>query len=170
MKLTTRKLTVSAVMAALVFIITFLIRIPVPGTAAAYINPGDAVIFVAAYIIGGVPAMFAAGIGSMLADIAGNSIVYAPATLVIKALMGLVCGFMTWKPAFSRFLAASVAGGAIMAGGYALFEYFAFSSAYMAGSVPFNLIQWAAGVIIAVVLYKPAVMMRKNYRFRREMQ
>lgn len=169
MHLTTRKITVSAVMAALIFIITFLIHIPVPGTSAAYINPGDAIIYLSAYIIGGVPAMFAAGIGSMLADIAGNAVVYAPATLVIKAVMGLVCGYMTVKPSLSRFVFACIVGGAVMVGGYGLFEYFYFGLAYAAGSVLFNLIQWAAGMAIAVVLYKPAVLMRKTYRFRKEL-
>lgn len=169
MKLSTRKLAVSSVMAALIFVITFLIHIPVPGTQSAYINPGDAIIYLSAYIIGGIPAMLAAGIGSMLADIAGTAAVYAPITLLVKAVMGLVCGYMTVKPSFSRFIWACVTGGAIMVGGYGVFEYLYFGLAYMGASLPFNIIQWAAGVAIAIALYKPALRMRNMYHFRREL-
>ena len=112
MKLTTRKLAVSSVMAAVIFVITFSIRIPVPGLAGgAYLNVGDSLIYCAAFMLGGVPAMFAAGIGSLLADIAGGALIYAPATFIIKGMMGLTCGAMLAKPSFGRFVFASIVGG-----------------------------------------------------------
>ncbi len=170
MKLSTRRLAVSSVMAALIFVITFLIRIPVPALAGggAYVNLGDSFIYCAAYMLGGIPAMFAAGIGSMLADVAGGAFIYAPATLVIKGVMGLACGIMMSKPSFGRFFAASVIGGAIMAGGYGIYEFFVFGAAYALTSVPFNLIQWGGGVGIALILYLPFSRMRKSFRFREE--
>ena len=169
MKNSTRRLTVSAVMAALVFVLTLSIRIPVPALAGgAYINLGDSLIYCAAFILGGVPAMFAAGIGSMLADIAGGALIYAPATLVIKGAMGIVCGTLMFKGSFAKFVFASVVGGAIMVAGYGLYEIFVFGTAYALTSLPFNLIQWAGGVGIALLLYVPFSKMRRSFRFREE--
>jgi len=156
-------------MAALIFILTFSVRIPVPGLAGgAYLNLGDSLIYCAAYILGGIPAMFAAGIGSLLADIAGGALIYAPATLVIKGLMGLACGAMLLKPSFGRFVFACVTGGAIMVVGYGLYELFVFGAAYALTSLPFNLIQWAGGVAVALLLYLPFSKMRKSLRIREE--
>lgn len=170
MKLTTRKLTVSAVMAALIFVFTFLVHIPVPGLASAYLNPGDSLIYLAGFMLGGIPAMFAAGIGSALADLASNSTVYAPATLVIKGTMGLICGYLMFKPSFSRFLFVSVLGGAIMVAGYGLYELFIFGLPYALTSLPFNCIQWVGGIIIALALYKPFTKMRRAFHFRKELE
>ena len=169
MKLSTRKLAVSSVMAALIFVLTFSIRIPVPGLAGgAYLNLGDSLIYCTAFMLGGVPAMLAAGIGSMLADIAGGAFIYAPATLVIKGLMGLACGAMLVKPSFGRFVFASVAGGAIMAAGYGVYEIFVFGTVYALTSLPFNLIQWGGGVAVALLLYLPFTKLRRSFKFREE--
>jgi uncharacterized membrane protein len=62
----TNKLTMMAVFTALVFVVTFLVRIPVPGTGGAYLNFGDVVIYIAAFTIGGPYAAVAAALGSML--------------------------------------------------------------------------------------------------------
>ena len=167
MNLSTRKLAVSSVMAALIFIITFTVKIPV-FSQGAYVNLGDTIIYLTSFILGGVPALFAAGIGSLLADIAGGAVVYAPATLIIKAAMGLLGGYMTLRPSFFRFTLAAIVCGAIMVAGYGLFEYFTFGAAYAIGSLPFNLIQWGGGAGIAIALYKPALKIRSTFHFRRE--
>jgi uncharacterized membrane protein len=169
MKLSTRKLAVSSVMAALIFVLTFSIRIPVPGLAGgAYLNLGDSLIYCAAFLLGGIPAMLAAGIGSLLADIAGGAMIYAPATFVIKGLMGLACGAMLTKATFGRFALASLIGGGIMVAGYGIYELFVFGSAYALVSLPFNLIQWGGGVAIAFLLYLPFSKMRTMFRFRED--
>lgn len=169
MKLSTRRLAVSSVMAALIFVLTFSIRIPVPALAGgAYINLGDSLIYCAAYMLGGIPAMFAAGIGSMLADIAGGALIYAPATLAVKGAMGLVCGALLIRNTFGRFVLASAIGGAIMVAGYGVYELFVFGAAYALTSLPFNLIQWGGGVGIALLLYMPFSKMRRSFRFREE--
>ncbi len=168
MKLTTRKITVAAVMAALIFVITFLVHIPIPGTQAAYINPGDAVIYICAFVLGGAPAMFAAGIGSMLADIAGQAAIYAPATLIIKAAMGVVCGALTFRPSFKKYVLACIVGGAIMLLGYALYDYLMFGAAVMLADMVGSFIQWGSCAVIAVAFYSPVLKLRKTFRFRKE--
>ena len=157
MKQTTKLITTSAIMAALVFVLTILVRVPVPAlNGQAYFNLGDTMIYFAAYVLGGMPAMFAAGIGSFLADLSVGAVVYAIPTLIIKGFMGFLCGYMMKKGNFRMYLLACIIGGAIMTFGYALFEYFAFDVAYVLVSLPANCIQWACGAGVALVLYKVA--------------
>lgn len=87
----TRKLTYTGIMTALVFLATYSIRIPVPVTNG-YIHPGDAAVFLAAVILGWQYGIFAAGVGSMLADIIGGYPHWAVPTLIIKSVMALLIG------------------------------------------------------------------------------
>ncbi|MCP5455133.1 MAG: ECF transporter S component [Thermotogae bacterium] len=84
----------SGLMIALVFIGTFLIKIPVPMTQG-YIHPGDSMIFVAGILFGWKTGMLAGGIGSAMADLVGGYAVYAFPTLIIKGIMGLIVGFIS---------------------------------------------------------------------------
>ncbi|MEI6102199.1 MAG: ECF transporter S component [Eubacteriales bacterium] len=170
MKLTTRKLTTAAVMAALIFVFTFLVHIPIPGTQAAYINPGDTIIYICAFVLGGLPAMFAAGIGSMLADIASQSAIYAPATLLIKGAMGIVCATIMLKPTFAKYVLACILGGAIMTAGYAVYDYFMFGLGVMLPDLFGSLVQWGVCVALAIVFYKPVLKLRSTFRFRKELE
>jgi len=155
----TRDLTFAAVSAALIFVVTRLAMVPVPATQA-YVNAGDLLIYICAFLFGGPAAGISAALGSALADLAGGYAVYAPATFVIKGLMGLVAGFIIGKkPAFVPFLIACLAGGVIMAGGYALFENLMFGAEYMLAALPGNLIQAACGVA-ACAFYAPLKRLR----------
>ncbi len=153
-KTPTRTLVISGILAALIFVFTFLIRVPVNSTGA-YMNIGDSVIYCAGMLVGAPWAAAASGIGSMLADILLGGGIYIPATLVIKALMGLVCALLMKNGGLPKFILACVLGGAVMTVGYGLFEWVMFGWAYAAGTLVFNLIQWAAGVAVAVALYYP---------------
>lgn len=150
----TKTLVVSSILAALIFVFTFLIRIPV-NTSGAYMNIGDSVIYCAGMLVAAPWAAAASGIGSMLADILLGGGIYIPATLVIKALMGLVCALLMKNAGLPKFILACVLGGAIMTVGYGLFEWVMFGWAYALGTLPFNLLQWAAGVAVAAALYYP---------------
>ena len=150
----TKTLVISGILAALIFVFTFLIRVPVNSTGA-YMNIGDSVIYCAGMLVGAPWAAAASGIGSMLADILLGGGIYIPATLVIKALMGLVCALLMKNGGLPKFILACVLGGAVMTVGYGLFEWVMFGWAYAAGTLVFNLIQWAAGVAVAVALYYP---------------
>lgn len=156
MKYDIRKITVSAVTAAVIFAVTWTIRIPVPGTSGGYVNMGDSVIYLAAYLLGGPLAAAAAAVGSALADTAAGATVYIPATFVIKGLMGLFCGYFSVGKSFSRFALSCALGGAIMTLGYALYEAAVFGMSYAAASLPFNMVQWVGGGAIAVVLFPAA--------------
>ena len=151
---TLRQLVLAGIFAALVFVVTFFIKIPVPQISrGAYINLGDTVIYIVAALINPIYAMFAAGFGSMLADVAYGGGIYIPATLIIKGLMGLVAAKIAKNGSFKSFVIACLVGGAIMVIGYGLFEAAVFGIAVAIASAPFNLIQFAGGVILAMPFY-----------------
>lgn len=150
----TKTLIVSSILAALIFVFTYLVRIPVTSNGA-YMNIGDCIIYSAGMLVGAPWAAAASGIGSMFADILVGGGIYIPATLIVKGLMGFVCATIMKNAKLPGFVLACILGGAIMVVGYGLFEWFAFGWTYAIAAVPFNLIQWVAGVAGAIALYYP---------------
>ncbi len=150
----TKTLIVSGILAALIFVVTYLIPIPI-GNKGAYMNIGDCVIYCSGMLVGGPWAAAAAGIGSALADLALGASIYIPATLIVKGLMGFACAMLMKNAKITRFVLACIVGGAIMVVGYGVYEWIIAGWAYAVGTAPFNLIQWVAGVVGAVALYYP---------------
>jgi uncharacterized membrane protein len=148
-----RTITVSAITAAVIFLVTWTIRIPVPATAGGYVNFGDVVIYISAFMLGGPTAAIAAAVGSALADTAAGAVIYIPATFVIKGLMGLICGYISSSKKFSMYAVSAIVGGAVMTAGYGLYELAVFGAEYAASSLPFNMIQWAGSAAAAIVLF-----------------
>lgn len=151
-----RRLTATAVSAAVVFVVTWLVKIPLPVSGGAYLNFGDAAIFFCAFVLGGPWAAASAGIGSALADLVGGAPLYAVPTFVIKFLMGLTAGALNSSQRFMPYLVSCVVGSAIMICGYAAFEWGAFGSALATAVLPFNLIQAVGSVLVAAVLFRAA--------------
>jgi len=83
-----KTLTMTALMAAVIFVLTFIIRIPVGGSGG-YINIGDAGVYVAASLLGGPAGMIAAAIGSALADLSAGAAIYILYTALVTGLMWL---------------------------------------------------------------------------------
>lgn len=94
MKLTTRKLTYSALMMALVFVFTFTIKVP---TFTGYIHLGDAMVLLSGLLLGPLYGALAAGLGSMLSDILGGYVQWALPTLIIKGSMAFIVGLLASK-------------------------------------------------------------------------
>ena len=163
-----RTLTMTALMAAVVFVLTFIIRVPVGG-GGGYINIGDAGVYVAAALLGGPAGMIAAVIGSALADLSAGAAIYILPTAIVKGLMGFVCGVLMKRAGIKRFVTASVIGGAIMVGGYFIADI-AIASLNTASvnlslaiaSLPPNVIQWVCGVAVAAAFYPAVVRIKKN--------
>lgn len=93
-------LTRTGLAAAIIFVITFFLRLPV---GDGYIHAGDASIFLASVILPMPYSAVAAVIGSGLADLACGYAVFLPATAVVKALMTLSFGtggrILSWRNA-----------------------------------------------------------------------
>ncbi len=158
-----RRISFGAIAAAIIFVATWVFKIPIPGTQG-YVNLGDSMIYFSACLLGPY-ASVAAAIGSAIADLAGGYAIYIPVTIVIKGLMGLVVGLMSKKGSFALYAAACIISGAIMTIGYALFELPVFGIAYAVTSIPFNLAQWGINVVVAVALYPVIIRIQKVTRF-----
>lgn len=156
----TKTLIVSSMIAALIFVITYFVKIylstfGIGMVGNPYINLGDSMIYSAGLLIGAPWAAAAAAIGSALADLVVGAPTYILGTFIVKGLMGFTCAVIMKNAKLPRFIFACVIGGAIMVAGYGLYEWIVFDWAYAIGAVPFNLIQWVAGVVGAVALYYP---------------
>ena len=149
--LSVKKLTLAGVMAALVFVMTWVPKIPVPATGG-YVHLGDGAIFLAALLLGplGIPA---AAIGSGLADILGGYMVYALPTMVIKALVALIAWKLWKEGSWLRAAAAFIAAEAAMVLGYFAFESVMYGTAAAWGDVGPNCIQGAAGVALGFMCH-----------------
>lgn len=146
---TARELAISGVFAAAVCVATMVISIPVPATSG-YINVGDSMIFISALLFGARIGGIAGGIGSALADILLGFGNYAPFTLIIKGVEGVVVGHLSRKNSLIWYMGAVVAGGAIMITGYFIVQAVLLGIPNALGELPGNFFQAASGFIIAV--------------------
>lgn len=150
----TKKLVLAAMFAALTCVATMIIRIPTPMNG--YLNLGDGLVLTSGYMLGPVFGAAAAGIGSMLADIFAGYMSYAPATFIIKAavaLTGACLAVIFPKKLKLNYILSGIIAEIIMVAGYFLFECFILGEGLAAGaSVPGNICQAIAGIIIAVII------------------
>lgn len=150
LKLGVLSIAISAVMAALVCVATVIVQIPNPATRG-YINIGDAMIFVTALTFGTFVGGIAGGVGSALADVVSGYGLYAPFTLVIKGLEGVIAGLITNKKSVARDILAVAIAGCEMVFGYFLSEFYLLQFGWAAlTEVPGNIFQVAAGGVISI--------------------
>ena len=144
-------LALSGVMAALVAIATFIIQIPVAATGG-YLNFGDIMIFVTSLTFGPIISGLAGGIGSFISDVAGGyAATYAPFTLVIKGVEGLIAGAISNRKKAWRDVVAVAFAGAEMVTGYFLAEFYPLHLGWAAAlEVPGNILQIVVGAIIGI--------------------
>ncbi len=125
-----KKLAFTAMMAALCAVATYAIAIPFP-SGVGYFNVGDVIVLLAGWMLGPIYGAFAAGIGSMLADLFLGFVSYMPATFLIKGGVALI-GWALYsvlkklikKDAvdFLPRMVAGVAAETVMVFGYLFFE------------------------------------------------
>lgn len=145
-----QRLALGGMLAALVLLATYLIRVPVPATGG-YVHPGDGAIFFAAVLLGPYAALIG-GIGSALSDLLGGYFVYIAPTFLIKAAMGYLAGRFARRGKVLRNALVFALASLVMVLGYFVFEGFVYGWAAAAAAIPPNLAQGAAGVVIGLVL------------------
>ena len=79
-----KSMVMAAVMAALTYVATTVIKIPAP--TGGYVHIGDGLVLLCGWILGPWWGGAAAGIGSMLVDLLGGYMSFVPGTLIIKFL------------------------------------------------------------------------------------
>lgn len=87
MNFTTKKITVAALMIAIVCIVTMFAKVPIP---LGYANLGTSVLMLTVFFLGGEVGLLAAGIGSALSDLLLGYAEWVLPTLIIKTVMALI--------------------------------------------------------------------------------
>lgn len=158
-----RKLVLSGLFTAVIFVLTAFLPIPL---GHGYANAGDTFIILSGIVLGPWAAAAVSGIASAAADLYLGYSLYAPATLLIKALMGMSTGVLNAlfaKKSSLRFHVSIAAIGltseGIMVLGYFLFETIAFGAAIAFADVAGNLMQAAFAVVLSFFMYS---MLRKT--------
>ena len=145
-------LTRYAVLIALTTVMTMVITIPTVATEG-YLNLGDMVVFIAAFILGRKGGLIVGGVGSAMADLLLGYTHYVRVTLIVKGLEGYLAERLLETDVGRRkpIIATSIAG-IFMALGYFSFEIFMYGKGAIA-SIPGNIAQGLFGAITSVVLY-----------------
>lgn len=158
----TQTLVMTGLLTALGCAATLVLQVPSP--TGGYLNLGDAVVVLGAYLLGPVFGAVAGGVGPALADLLSGYTAYVPATLVIKAVMGLLAAALyrvLGKKAWGVVVCA-LAAESVMAAGYWLFDgllacaggggTWGVCLAASAAGIPSNLTQGAFGAAASTLL------------------
>lgn len=156
---TSFRIILTSMFAAMVCVSTICIQIASP--MGGYINLGDALVLMSAFLLGPVYGTAAAGIGSALADLLTGYAYYAPGTLIIKAGIALIASVLlkmldrklTHLPRALRMALAGIPGEIVMILGYLFYAWIFLGHGPSAvASVPGNAVQGIAGIAIACLL------------------
>ena len=144
-----RLMCISGIFAALVFVVTAYLHIP---TYNGYVHVGDGFIFLAACILPMPYAVCVGATGSMLADVLTGYAIWAPGSIVIKAVTAMLFSCKTKKITSARNTVMLIPATVICAGGYYLYEVIITGSwgGALAG-IPGSLIQSVASGIVFVL-------------------
>ena len=153
----TKRIVITALMAAMVCVATMIIKIPSP--MKGYLNIGDCIVLLCGWLLAPGYGFIAAGLGSALADMFSGYLTYAPATFLIKGSMALIA-FACFKLMNKRIgrlpsqIIGAVLAEIVMVLGYYVFEGFMDGFIPSAINIPANAVQGAAGLILGIILVK----------------
>lgn len=149
--LNARLVALVGVMIAVVFVATKIIQIPIPG---GYIHFGDIAIYFASFVFGPIVGGIAGAVGPTISDAISGFGNYAPATLIIHGLEGLVAGLIAWRGGLPRMILAVIIGGVFIVGGYFIWDF----AVLRIGLGPagtdagFNALQALSGAVVSIPL------------------
>ena len=151
----TRAVAFGAATAALTLAATVYARVPGPG-AGQYFNLGEAVIYTAALLAG--PWVAASGaLGAALADVLLGGAAWAPWTFVIKAVEGLLVGWVAAgrgraRRSWTRDLLAILPGALWMMAGYATAAWVLLGPGAVPAELAIDSLQTASSAAVALAV------------------
>ncbi len=139
----------SGILTALVFVVTAYLHIP---TNNGYIHVGDGLIYLAACLLPKSYALAVGASGALLADCLTGFAVWAPGSVVIKALTALLFSSKSNKIITLRNSLATIPAALFCAGGYYLYEALIYGNfvSPLAG-IPASLTQSVASTVIFII-------------------
>ncbi len=168
-----REIVLAAMFAALTLLATSILKIQTP--TFGYIHIGDAFVLMSGIFLGPFYGGLAAGIGSGLSDLLGGYAMWVPGTFAIKFLTAMVAAFIcrafiskdtNKRPTTPAVVVSGIVGEGVMVIGYFFYNILmvamstaGFTKAGLASAataslaeIPFNLVQGAVGIVLAVLL------------------
>jgi uncharacterized membrane protein len=155
-----RRIALVVVMAAVVCVLTYFPKVPIPATGG-YVHLGDLGATFAALAFGPWLGFLIAGGGMAVADLIGGYAIYAPATLVIHGFQAVAVAYLGQRRKTWMMFVAAAVGGLIVVGGYFIYQWLILRLAIAAAlvEVPANILQASVG-LVGVPLY---VLVRRAY-------
>lgn len=150
----TRRLAITAMAIALVFVMVRVVQVPIPATGGYTHLGAVAEVFVAIAfgpIVGGV----AAAVGAALADLTSGFGSFAPLTFIAHGALGVLAGILAGQKTWVSMIIAWIIGGLALVAVYFVGEatVYGVGAAGAAAEVPVNLFQVALG-FIGILLYE----------------
>lgn len=162
-----------SLMAALVYIATYLIKIPVGGSAVFHI--GDSMVYLAAILLGKKKGVIAAALGMTIFDLTTPFFFWAPFTLIVKGGMAYLTAVIACRKGYTgdnlwNNLLAFIIAGAWMVLGYflsGLIVYKLMSNEPLLAlkDIVFNIGQVTVGIALALPLSLILVKYNKKHNF-----
>ena len=142
----TREITLTAIMSALVFIATFVPKIPIP---LGYAHLGDAAIFLTVVLCGREIGILSGIVGSAFADLLSGFPIWILPTILIKAAMAETF----FKLREKNFILALILACLVMTTGYTIFGAILYESlAVGLTSTPGLLFESAVNIFFTIVI------------------
>ena len=144
-----RAMSLSGVFATLVFVITAYLHIP---TYNGYVHVGDGFVFLAACLLPTPYAVAVGAIGAMLADVLTGFAIWAPGSMVIKALMAVLFSCKGKKILSLRNILVLIPAALISIGGY-YFYVVIITGSFVASlsGIPGSAIQAATSSLVFII-------------------
>lgn len=153
-RISTKKIILIVIMFVITLVLTWLVRVDIHNQdqLAGYFNLGDAGIYISVALLGGPWGALIAAVASALADIFVGQIVYAPASIVIKAAMAFLFAALLKRGSNIVALTKNIlVSSIVMVLGYFVFDLVIRGSYALAAiGLPINILQAFASAIIAV--------------------
>ncbi|MBN1875254.1 MAG: ECF transporter S component [Anaerolineae bacterium] len=147
-----RRITLTALMAALIFVLTRTVQIATP--AQGYIHLGDAGIVFAALAFGPGVAAVAGGLGTALADITSGYMQWALFSFLVHGIQGWIVGAIINREANTgKMILAAVLSALIVIGGYFVAGMILVGIGGAVSELLPNMIQGISGGLVGVPLY-----------------
>lgn len=164
----TKEIATTALMAALVFVATYLIKIPNPATGG-YSHMGDCMIFLGVVLLGKKNGAIAGALGGALSDLLAGAAIWILPTLIIKFVLALIMGTIIESDPDNRKmqLAGAVLGGIFQIVAYTMVKVVLLGAKVAFASLPNVTIQTTVGVVLFIILVSILSKYAKNL-FKRE--
>ncbi len=147
------KLVTAGLFAAITCVVTMFLPIKIPVANGGYIHPGDAFVLLSGIILGPLYGGIAAGIGSMLSDLFLGYVIYAPATLVIKALAAIAAAYAYRHIKKGSVIISGIFVGIVVTVCYYIYECFLLGNLISPLiNASFNLIQNIMGIVLGAII------------------